>query len=125
MGVTINKNQKLNTMKTLIITALLATISLTSYANGEGEKNSRKEVADQARELIMNEDLFDAMDFNGEVSVSFTIDEQDRIHVNSVETEDYTLEYHIRQSLQNVKVEASETLVGKTIGFVVDIVSAK
>jgi hypothetical protein len=53
MGVTINKNQKLNTMKTLIITALLATISLTSYANGEGEKNSRKEVADQARELIM------------------------------------------------------------------------
>lgn len=125
MGVTINKNQKLNTMKTLIITALLATISLTSFANGEGEKNSRKEVADQARELIMNEDLFDAMDFNGEVSVSFTIDEQDRIHVNSVETEDYTLEYHIRQSLQNVKVEASETLVGKTIGFVVDIVSAK
>lgn len=125
MGVTINKNQKLNTMKTLIITALLATISLTSFANGEGEKNSRKEVADQARELIMNEDLFDAMDFNGEVSVSFTIDEQDRIHVNSVETEDYTLEYHIRQSLQNVKVEASETLVGKTIGFVVDFVSAK
>jgi hypothetical protein len=125
MGVTINKNQKLNTMKTLIITALLATISLTSYANDEGEKNSRKEVANQARELIMNEDLFDAMDFNGEVSVSFTIDEQDRIHVNSVETEDFTLEYHIRQSLQNVKVEASETLVGKTIGFVVDIVSAK
>lgn len=112
-------------MKTLIITALLATLSLTSYANGEGEKNSRKEVAEQAKELIMHEDLFDAMDFNGEVSVSFTIDEQDRIHVNSVETEDYTLEYHIRQSLQNVKVEASETLVGKTIGFVVDIVSAK
>jgi len=110
-------------MKTLILTLVLATVSISSFANAGGEE--RKEVKEQVKDLIMNEQLFDSMDYSGELSVSFTIDDEDRIQINSIETDDYSLEYHVRQSLQNVKVVASETMVGKTIGFVIDLVSAK
>jgi len=123
MSVINHKHQKTNNMKTLILTLVLATVSISSFANAGGEE--RKEVKEQAKDLIMNEQLFDSMDYSGELSVSFTIDEEDRIQINSIETDDYSLEYHVRQSLQNVKVVASESMVGKTIGFVIDLVSAK
>ncbi len=110
-------------MKTLIITALLTAATISTFANTEGKE--KNEVTRQAKELAMNEQLFESMDYTGEVQVTFTIDEQDRIQITEVDTDDFSLEYHIRKSLQNAKVAASETMAGRTLSFVIDFVSSK
>jgi hypothetical protein len=110
-------------MKTLIITALFTAVTFTSYANFEGEE--KNEVTRQDKDLAMNEQLFETMDYTGEVQVTFTVDEQDRIQITEVDTDDFSLEYHIRKSLQNAKVAASESMAGRTLSFVIDFVSSK
>jgi hypothetical protein len=111
-------------MKTIILTTLVSLISLNTFASLEGE-GEREEVNTQVREMVVNEDLFASMNYDGELSISFTIDDNNQVHIADVETNDYSLEYHVRQTLENAKVIACESLVGKTIALVIDLVQAK
>lgn len=123
MVVTNRKNQKINTMKTLVLTTLMSVLSLNVFASGEQDKTEeRSELASQVRDMVVNEDLFDVMQYSGELSIQFTVDENNQLHVTEVSTDDFSLEYHVRRTLDNVKVAATNTMVGKTISLVIDLV---
>lgn len=58
MVVTNRKNQKINTMKTLVLTTLMSVLSLNVFASGEQDKTEeRSELASQVRDMVVNEDL--------------------------------------------------------------------
>jgi hypothetical protein len=114
-------------MKTLIVTSLISLLSLQASASivGNEHDDDRSKVANEVKALVVNQELFDVMNYSGELSISFTIDENDQIHVTEVVTDDYSLEYHVRRTLENAKVVASETLVGKTIALAIELVQSK
>ena len=109
-------------MKRSIIIAILALLTVPAMASG-GE--TKKDVREQVRDLVMEQGILDALNAEGELNISFTIDEDNRVQLETVNTEDYSLEYHVRQTLQNVQVAANQSLVGRTISLVVDIVRSK
>lgn len=114
-------------MKAFILTSLIAFFSIQASASGieNGTEDDRTKVANEVKALVVNQELFDVMNYSGELSISFTIDENDQIHLTEVTTDDYSLEYHVRRTLENAKVVASETLVGKTIALAIELVQSK
>ncbi|HET8962471.1 MAG TPA: hypothetical protein VFM99_01140 [Chitinophagales bacterium] len=114
-------------MKTLLITAILiASITAhagnSDFANNDGNK---KEIKSQVNEIVTDNILVESLGLSGEANVRLSVDNNNRIHVESVKANDYLSEYHIRQSLEGVYMQAKESLIGKTFAVVIDFVQSK
>lgn len=114
-------------MKTLLISAILLTsfaVQAGNTATSTGDGN-RKEIKHKVKEIVADEQLVESLGLSGEANVQLTVDENNRIHVESVEADDFLSEYHIRQSLEGLFMQAKESLIGKTFAVVIDFVQSK
>ncbi|MEZ5015000.1 MAG: hypothetical protein R2794_11980 [Chitinophagales bacterium] len=113
-------------MKTVFtIMAILFSTGLFAGTDGNKDSSDRSVVIDSIATLMGSDDVINALGVSGQADVTITLDEQGVVHVEEVQANNYLLEYHIRQSLDGVKMMVSESLVGKTINFFMDIVQSK
>ncbi|MBK6732107.1 MAG: hypothetical protein IPG60_14515 [Bacteroidetes bacterium] len=114
-------------MKTLLISTILFA-SITAHAgNTPGGINdgNKKEIKSQVNEIVTDNILVESLGLTGEANVRLTVDDNNRIHVVSIKANDYLSEYHIKQSLEGVFMQAKESLIGKTFAVVIDFVQSK
>ncbi len=83
------------------------------------------QLSDKIKSLIENNEIIKALNLTGEANILFSIDDKETIHVESVVTNDYLGEYHIRQTLEGLKLDAGDSLIGKTFAFAVNFVQSK
>jgi hypothetical protein len=114
-------------MKNLFtIAAILFSTAL--FAGNETKNVSDKEkttVINTIASLIGNETVLEELGVNGQADVTIVVDENGLVHVEAVQTNDYLLEYHIRQSIEGAKMIVSDSLVGKTVSFIMNVVQSK
>jgi hypothetical protein len=125
MSVSNQLNQKKTiTMKTFILTTIVTLCSTLVSAKtiNNVADDDRSKIANEVIALVMNQELFNEMNYTGELTISFTIDEYEQIHVVDVITNNNSLESHVRRTLENVKVVAAESLVGRTFALAIELV---
>lgn len=114
-------------MKTFFtIMALL--ISASVFAGNDNPSATDKEKAAMAQsvgQIVNNPDVLSALGVNGVADVTLQVDAAGNVHVESVQSDDFLLSYHIRNSLENAVLIVEDSLVGKTIQLIVNVVSEK
>ncbi|MBK7442434.1 MAG: hypothetical protein IPL12_19345 [Bacteroidetes bacterium] len=114
-------------MKNLFtIAAILLSTSL--FAGNENKNLSDAEkatVLTNIAGLIGDETVLNELGINGQADVTVVVDENGVMHVEEVQSTDYLLEYHIRQSIDGAKMIVNESLVGKTVSFIMNVVQSK
>lgn len=114
-------------MKNLFtIAAILLSTSL--FAGNENKNLSDAEkatVLTNIAGLIGDETVLNELGINGQADVTVVVDENGVMHVEEMQSTDYLLEYHIRQSIDGAKMIVNESLVGKTVSFIMNVVQSK
>lgn len=114
-------------MKNLFtIAAILLSTSL--FAGNENKNLTDAEkatVLTNIAGLIGDESILSELGINGQADVTVVVDENGVMHVEEVQSTDYLLEYHIRQSIDGAKMIVNESLVGKTVSFIMNVVQSK
>ncbi len=114
-------------MKNLFtIAAILLSTSL--FAGNENKNLTDAEkatVLTNIAGLIGDESILNELGINGQADVTVVVDENGVMHVEEVQSTDYLLEYHIRQSIDGAKMIVNESLVGKTVSFIMNVVQSK
>ncbi len=114
-------------MKNLFtIAAILLSTSL--FAGNENKNLTDAEkatVLSNIAGLIGDESVLNELGINGQADVTVVVDENGVMHVEEVQSTDYLLEYHIRQSIEGAKMIVNESLVGKTVSFIMNVVQSK
>ncbi len=111
-----------------VFTFGLILFSLTLFAGNEKKNLSDTEkaaVIENISDLLGGQDMINALGINGQADVTIQLDENGIAHVEAVQTNDFLLEYHIRQSIDGVKMVVSDSLVGKTVSFIMNVVQSK
>lgn len=118
-------------MRTLLFSTLIL-LSLTGIAGNpgapcceNGTDPEQAQVIEQVMNTIGNEKVVDELGLTGEASVTFTIDQNETVHVEKVEANDFLTEFHIRQTLEGLKMEVSDSLAGKVFSTIVKFVQSK
>lgn len=114
-------------MKNLFtIAAILLSTSL--FAGNENKNVSDKDktsVIDNISNLVGDETILSQLGIKGQADVTITVDENGLVHVESVQTNDYLLAYHIKQTVEDAKMIVNDSLVGKTVSFIMNVVQSK
>ena len=114
-------------MKNLFTIA--AILLITSLFAGNENKNlsdaEKATVLTNIAGLIGDETVLNELGINGQADVTVVVDENGVMHVEEVQSTDYLLEYHIRQSIDGAKMIVNESLVGKTVSFIMNVVQSK
>jgi len=108
-----------------ILTIAAITLSLNVFAGNEKEKAAATEndqVIEHVCDQICADDVVNQLGVNGQADISFTVDANGYVHVSEVQSNDFLLEYHIRNVLEGMKVSVTESIVGKTYSFIMNIV---
>lgn len=113
-------------MKT-VFTIIALTLSTVVFANADGrisdqEKSSVKRTVEQA---VAQPEVISALGVQGSADITLTVDATGTVHVAAVQTNDYLLEYHIRKSIEEAKMIVEDSLVGKTINCIIDVVQCR
>lgn len=114
-------------MKSLFTIAAIL-ISTSIFAGNENKNTSdsdKTSVIASVTNLIGDEAILDALGIDGQADVTIKVDEFGVMHVESVQSNNYLLEYHIRQSIEGAKTIVTESLVGKTVSFIMNVVQSK
>jgi hypothetical protein len=118
---------KSDIMKNLFtIAAILLSTSL--FAGNENKNVSDKDktsVIDNISNLVGDETILSQLGVKGQADVTITVDENGLVHVASVQTNDYLLAYHIKQTVEDAKMIVNDSLVGKTVSFIMNVVQSK
>jgi len=92
-------------MKTITtIIAFVFVLTAQAFASSPTGCEETESLYKEVIGLVHNEKAQSSMDLKDMAEITFTIDDQHKLHVNRVITKDYVLEYHIRQSLEGVEV---------------------
>lgn len=110
-------------MKT-ILTILAITLSTAVFAGNDGKTSDKEkaEVKQSVEQIVADKEVISALGVEGKADVTLKVDETGLVHVEAVQTNDFLLEYHIRQSIEGAKMIVEDSLVGKTISFIIDVV---
>ncbi|MFI5171665.1 MAG: hypothetical protein ACHQFW_04700 [Chitinophagales bacterium] len=103
-------------------------LSMITFAGNETNNCTDAEkatVVENIADLLGGVDLLNALGINGQADVTIQVDENGVVHVAEVQANDYLLEYHIRHSIDGVKMIVSDSLVGKTVSFIMNVVQSK
>ncbi len=113
-------------MKTLF-TIIALTLSTAVFANTDGQTSDKEKasVKRSVEQVVAKPEVISALGVEGSADVTITVDATGAVHVAAVQTNDYLLEYHIRKSIEGAKMIVEDSLVGKTINFIVDVVQSK
>lgn len=114
-------------MKSLFTIAAIL-LSVTLFAGNEKTNvtdNDKVKVIENISQLLGGQELITELGINGQADVTIQVDEQGIMHVAEVQANDYLLEYHIRQSIEGVKMIVSDSLVGKTVSFIMNVMQSK
>lgn len=114
-------------MKSLFTLAAIL-FSVTLFAGNEKTNVTDKEktkVIENISQLLGGEEMISALGINGQADVTIKVDEHGVMHIEEVQANDYLLEYHIRHSIEGVKMIVSDSLVGKTVSFFMNVVQSK
>lgn len=118
---------KSDIMKNLFtIAAILLSTSL--FAGNENKNVTDKDktsVIDNISNLVGDETILSQLGVKGQADVTITVDENGLVHVASVQTNDYLLAYHIKQTVEDAKMIVNDSLVGKTVSFIMNVVQSK
>ncbi len=120
-------NSKKQIMKSLFTLGLIL-FSMTLFAGNENKNITESEkatVIENISDLLGGEELINALGISGQADVTIQLDENGIVHVQAVQTNDFLLEYHIRQSIEGVRMVVSDSLVGKTVSFIMNVVQSK
>jgi len=112
----------------ILFTIAAIVISTSLFAGNENKNTTDKDktsVIASVANLIGNQEILDALGVNGQADVTIKVDESGIMHVEAVQTNNYLLEYHIRQSIEGAKTIVSDSLVGKTVSFILNVVQSK
>ncbi len=115
-------------MKSLFtIAAIMITTGL--FAGNENKNNTtdseKTNIVAHISQLIGDEEMISALGINGHADVTVKMDENGVLHVQEIQSDDFMLEYHIRQSVEGVKMIVEDSLVGKTFSFIMNVVQSK
>lgn len=111
-----------------VITIAAILLSTSLFAGNENKNVSDKDkttVIDNIANLIGNESILSELGVTGQADVTIVVDENGLVHVEAVQTNDYLLAYHIKQSVEGAKMIVSDSLVGKTVSFIMNVVQSK
>lgn len=114
-------------MKNLFTIAAIL-LSTSVFAGNENKNVSDKDkitVIDNISNLVGNETILSQLGVNGQADVTIKVDENGLVHVESVQTNDYVLAYHIKQTVEGAKMIVNDSLVGKTVSFIMNVVQSK
>ena len=103
-------------------------LTMTVFAGNENKNctdSEKASIIESISGLLGGEELINALGINGQADVTIQLDENGVVHVAEVQTNDFLLEYHIRQSIEGVKMVVSDSLVGKTVSFIMNVVQSK
>jgi hypothetical protein len=112
----------------IVFTIAAILISTSIFAGNENKNASDKEKASvitSVASLIGDEEVLTALGVNGQADITVKVDAEGIMHVEAVQTNNYLLEYHIRQSIDGAKMIVTESLVGKTVSFIMNVVQSK
>lgn len=116
-------------MKNVIIILFITFFSLAGFATNtpsvSGEEKEKIQLAEKIKSLVGDSKLFDALGLSGEANVIISIDENEIIHVESVETSDVVADFHIRKSLEGAKLDVENSFIGKTINIVINFMQSE
>ncbi len=115
-------------MKALITIITLAasfTFSSVGAATTSGGEDEKAIVIQEVSSLVNSAEVVKALGIEGSADISISIDENGVAHVEKIETANYALEYHIRQSVEGAKLAVKDSLIGKSFTFVMNIVQSK
>jgi len=113
-----------------ILTVIAVTLSMQLFAGNENDKavatnTESDQVIEQVCNVICSDEAVAALGINGQAEVSFTVDMEGNVHLQEVQSNDFVLEYHIRKTLEDMKLTVSDSIVGKTLSFIMDVVQSK
>lgn len=115
-------------MKTLFTIAILF-VSTAVFAGNNTASNTtdkqKAEVLATLNNLIGDTDVINALGINGQADITITVDNNGIVHIDEVQSNDFMLEYHIRHSVEGVKMMVEDSLVGKTFSFFMNVVQSK
>lgn len=115
-------------MKTVMLSMLMSAAivvnasEIDSSSNDETEKSQMKS---HVTEMVSDATLVESLGLSGEANVWFMVDDNNQIHVEGVEANDFLSEYHIRKSLEGAVMKVKDSLIGKTFSVVIDFVQSK
>lgn len=107
-----------------ILTITLALLSMNLFAGvtGGGDSTSSEEVIETVSSQICAEDVVAELGVSGSADISFTVDAEGYVHVEQIQSNDFLLEYHVRRALEGMKLSVTESVVGKTFSFIMNVV---
>ena len=110
-----------------MISAILfaSSVAFANNVDSATGGESKSEIKNKVTEIVMDGALAESLGLSGQANVWFMVDDNNRIHVEGVETSDYLSEYHIRQSLEGALLQVKESFIGKTFAVVINFVQSK
>ncbi len=112
----------------ILFTIAAIVISTSLFAGNENKNTTDKDkssVISNVANLIGDQEILEALGVNGQADVTIKVDAAGVMHVEAVQTNNYLLEYHIRQSIEGAKMIVTDSLVGKTVSFIMNVVQSK
>ena len=113
-------------MKT-VLTIIALVLSSAVFAHNDGNTNDKEKssVQQTVEQIVTNREVVNELGVEGKAEITLTIDEAGQVHLDGIQTDNYVLEYHIRKSIEGAVMIVEDSLVGKTIHFIVDVVQSK
>lgn len=113
-------------MKT-VFTIIALVLSTAVFAHNDGNTNDKEKssVQQSVEQIITDPAVVEALGVEGQAEITLMVDEAGQVHVQGVQTDNFLLEYHIRKSIDGAVMMVEDSLVGKTIHFIVDVVQSK
>lgn len=96
----------------LLIFALL--IATTSFAGNDETACSKNSISDEISEKVGQKTPFVTYDLEGYVTILFTIDENNILHISNIQSENEFLKNHVLETLNNKMMENDCVEHGKT-----------
>lgn len=105
----------------IIFSVLLLLITLGTRAVNDSLLSCDKQTIENVKTLVIQDDAAEAMMLEGSATVTFEIDANNKVNIKSIQATDFTLAYHIRQTLQEAILCSTENLAGKTFTVLIQI----
>ena len=87
----------------LLIVALL--ITTATFAGNDETSCSKNSITDEISDKVGQKTPFTTYDLEGYVTIVFTIDENNILHISQIQSENAFLKNHVLEALNNEKIE--------------------
>ncbi|MBC8046924.1 MAG: hypothetical protein H7Y00_09025 [Fimbriimonadaceae bacterium] len=106
-------------MKALFSALLILTTTLI-YGGSDSTINCEKPVIDNVKKIVLADEATYSLQLKGAATVMFTVDENNKVHIESIQSSDFVTAFHVKHALEGKVICLNNMSSGTTYTIVIE-----